>query len=130
MHGLGGDKVPPACDYKNDAGLIAQGDAKTAEIVRMIQASPIWAGLAGWRLSSPGTRMTGRITTAIPPSRVAAVSSRARRAMRAAGTFPPSSSPTMGPHPLTDDTPYNHYSVLRTVEEAFGISEHLKNAGQ
>jgi hypothetical protein len=34
-----------------------------------------------------------------------------------------------GPHPVADPTPYNHYSLLRTVEDAFGISEHLRHAG-
>jgi hypothetical protein len=26
-------------------------------------------------------------------------------------------------------TPYDHYSLLRTIEDGFGISEHLNNAG-
>jgi hypothetical protein len=30
---------------------------------------------------------------------------------------------------MTDDTPYNHYSLLRTTEDAFGIAEHLNFAG-
>ena len=30
-----------------------------------------------------------------------------------------------GPHGLKDATPYNHYSLLRTIEDAFGIREHL-----
>jgi hypothetical protein len=29
---------------------------------------------------------------------------------------------------VTDATPYNHYSLLRTSETAFGIEEHLRNA--
>ena len=34
-----------------------------------------------------------------------------------------------GPKGVRDDTPYNHYSLLRTTEDAFGISEHLNEAG-
>jgi hypothetical protein len=34
-----------------------------------------------------------------------------------------------GPRGLKDETPYNHYSLLRTIEDAFGISEHLAHAG-
>ena len=34
-----------------------------------------------------------------------------------------------GPRAVKDDTPYNHYSLLRTTETAFGISEHLAHAG-
>ena len=30
---------------------------------------------------------------------------------------------------VQDATPYNHYSLLRTTETAFGIDEHLANAG-
>ena len=28
-----------------------------------------------------------------------------------------------GPHPLVSDTPYNHYSLLRTLEDAWGLPE-------
>ncbi len=34
-----------------------------------------------------------------------------------------------GPRHVQDNTPYNHYSLLRTVEDAFGINEHLGLAG-
>jgi phospholipase C len=34
-----------------------------------------------------------------------------------------------GPHGVVDSTAYNHYSLLRTTEEAFGISEYLNEAG-
>jgi hypothetical protein len=33
-----------------------------------------------------------------------------------------------GARGLTDDTPYNHYSLLRTTEEALGINEYLSHA--
>lgn len=28
----------------------------------------------------------------------------------------------------SDDTPYNHYSLLRTIEDSFGIKDHLRHA--
>jgi len=34
-----------------------------------------------------------------------------------------------GPRGLRDATPYNHYSLLRTMEDAFGIKQHLRRAG-
>ena len=34
-----------------------------------------------------------------------------------------------GPRGVRDDTPYNHYSLLRTIEDAFGIDQHLGHAG-
>jgi len=30
-----------------------------------------------------------------------------------------------GPRGVADPTPYNHYSLLRTIEDAFGIHEYL-----
>ena len=33
-----------------------------------------------------------------------------------------------GPRGLRDDTAYNHYSLLRTLEDAFGIGERLGHA--
>jgi hypothetical protein len=30
-----------------------------------------------------------------------------------------------GPRGLKDATPYNHYALLRTIEDAFGIRAHL-----
>ena len=34
-----------------------------------------------------------------------------------------------GPRGVVDPTPYNHYSLLRTVEDAFGIHDYLVRAG-
>jgi hypothetical protein len=33
-----------------------------------------------------------------------------------------------GPRKVVDATPYNHYSLLRTTEAAFGIDEYLRHA--
>ena len=33
-----------------------------------------------------------------------------------------------GPRGLADDTPYNHYSLLRTLEDAFGVDTYLGHA--
>jgi len=30
---------------------------------------------------------------------------------------------------VKDDTPYSHYSLLRTTEDAFGITDYLNEAG-
>ncbi|OUL18052.1 alkaline phosphatase family protein [Nostoc sp. 106C] len=35
-----------------------------------------------------------------------------------------------GPRSVVDKTPYNHYSLLRTTEDAFGISEYLNQANE
>ena len=36
---------------------------------------------------------------------------------------------THDPRGVTDATPYNHYSLLRTMEDALGLPEHLRHAG-
>ena len=33
-----------------------------------------------------------------------------------------------GSRGVRDDTPYSHYSLLRTLEDAFGLPEHLRHA--
>jgi hypothetical protein len=33
-----------------------------------------------------------------------------------------------GPRGVSDATPYNHYSLLRTIEDAFRLPEHLGHA--
>ena len=33
-----------------------------------------------------------------------------------------------GPRGVSDDTAYNHYSLLRTLEDAFGLRAHLGHA--
>jgi len=33
-----------------------------------------------------------------------------------------------GPRGVADPTPYNHYSLLRTLEDAFGIRTYLRHA--
>jgi hypothetical protein len=34
-----------------------------------------------------------------------------------------------GPRALQDPAPYNHYSLLRTMEQAFGIDTYIGHAG-
>jgi phosphatidylinositol-3-phosphatase len=129
MHGLGGDKVPDDCRYNNNPGLVARGDRVLSELVQQIEASPVWKqtgkvaivitfdeddgphhdsdlkkqGCCGFDPDEPGNQGGGRIPTIVITNH--------------------------GPQGLIDDTPYNHYSVLRTVEDAFGITEHLGRSG-
>jgi hypothetical protein len=34
-----------------------------------------------------------------------------------------------GPRGVADPTPYDHYSLLRTIEDAFRLDGHLRHAG-
>ena len=107
MHGS-----PPWCADSGNYGdvldnvLVARGDAYVGKIVRTIMGASFWTrgnnaivitfdegnGHKGCCDANPGT---GQVYTAVITSR--------------------------GPRNLTDGTPYNHYSLLQTVQLAFGV---------
>lgn len=126
MHGLSRHddaNVPEDCDYTNEAGLIRRGDAEIWMLVAKIMRSKLW--------SAPGN--TAIIVTFDEDDDE-------RGPQGCCGTDPGSLAnfggghiPTFvitnhGPRRLVDPTPYNHYSLLRTTEEAFGIHEYLAHA--
>ena len=131
MHGRGakdGGVVPEDCVGGNLQGLIHRGDAEVGRLVGLIMASPVWSapgntaivisfdenggderltgpqGCCGYDPKSPANFGGGRIMTLVITNH--------------------------GPRKLKDATPYNHYSLLRTIEDAFGISEHLAHAAE
>jgi hypothetical protein len=127
MHGLSGPNVPADCDYRAGDKLIARGDAVAAKLVAEIMKSPFWskaennaivitfdendtehagdhaAGCCGSDPGDPNNPGGGWIPTIVITNH--------------------------GPRGLTELTPFNHYSLLRTIEDGFGISEHLGRAG-
>jgi hypothetical protein len=124
MHGLHGAGVPADCDFGNFEGLIRRGDRVTGELVKKIQATPAWRspedvaiiitfdegfgsnrdGCCGVTPDAPSNFGGGHIPTIVVTNH--------------------------GPRGVKDDTPYNHYSLLRTIEDAFGIEEHLAHAAE
>jgi phospholipase C len=123
MHGLSGADVPPDCH--GTEALIRRGDAEIGMLTDKIMQSPAWRhgnsaivitfdendgasregapqGCCGYDPASPANFGGGQIMTLVITNH--------------------------GPHPMADPTPYNHYSLLRTIEDAFGISEHLGHA--
>jgi phospholipase C len=111
MHGTG------SCP--NASGLIAAGDAYVASTVAEIMASPTWAEgrnaiVITWDeddFGDSGQPGTGCCGSDVGGGRVATIVI---------------TNHSTGP--VTDSTPYNHYSLLRTIEDAFGLS-HLAHAG-
>jgi phospholipase C len=104
MHGTGG------CEDTN--GLIAAGDAYVGNTVRMIMAAKQWqqgrnAIVITWDeddysdQGKPGTGCCGsdpgggQVVTIVITNKTK--------------------------QPVTDSTPYNHYSLLRSIEDAFGL---------
>lgn len=128
MHGRDrGTHTPEDCRKSNSEALIKRADKMVGDLVDEIMHSAVWKtpgntaivitfdendgaersaktqGCCGYDPSSPANFGGGRIPTIV-------ITNHGARAVK-------------------DDTPYNHYSLLRTTETAFGISEHLANAG-
>ncbi len=128
MHGRDqGSDIPADCNKSNPEDLIKRGDRVAGELVASIMRSPIW-------------RAPGNVAIVITFDE----NGKAERDAEAQGCcgYDPASRanfgggriPTVvitnhGPRGALDATPYNHYSLLRTTETAFGIDGRLANAG-
>ncbi|HVS46938.1 MAG TPA: alkaline phosphatase family protein [Verrucomicrobiae bacterium] len=122
MHGMGADGTPADCRFSNMDKLIWRGDRNVKAIVGEIMATPIWRassnvaivvtfdeddhygleGCCGVDANDPANRGGGHIGTIVITNH--------------------------GPRGVVDATPYSHYSLLRTIEDAFGIDTHLARA--
>ena len=125
MHGLPpAPGVPADCLSQNTAGLIRRGDARVGELVRRLQATKAWKGpddMAIVVTFDEGGRGTREGCCGVTPG--------------APSNFGGGHIPTIvitnhGTRGVRDDAPYNHYSLLRTIEDAFGIDEHLRHAAE
>jgi hypothetical protein len=122
MHGLHGAGVPFDCDGDHKADLIRRGDAFAGKLVDAIQASAAWKSPDNMAIVitfDEGAGKSREGCCGITPA--------------AASNFGGGHIPTLvitnhGPRALKDPTPYSHYSLLRTLEDAFGISERLGHA--
>jgi len=120
MHGLVGPKVPPACSHKD--ALIRQGDRVVGDLVKRVQATPAWRSAGNFAIvvtfdeGAGGTREGCCAVTPDAPSNFGG------------GHIPTIVITNHGPRGLADPTPYNHYSLLRTIEEAFRVKGRLGHA--
>ncbi|MDQ2859439.1 MAG: alkaline phosphatase family protein [Pseudomonadota bacterium] len=122
MHGLHGPNIPADCDGGNVAALIRRGDAFTGQLVKKIQATVAWKSAENFAIVitfDEGSGKTREGCCAVTPN--------------APSNFGGGHIPTVvianhGPRGVEDATPYNHYSLLRTLEDAFGIEAHLAHA--
>jgi hypothetical protein len=124
MHGLSGPKVPADCQSQNKAALIRRGDAEIARLVGEIEKTRAWRGPENFAIVLTFDEGAGGVrggccgVTPQAPSNFGG------------GHIPTIVITNHGPRGLADPTPYNHYSLLRTIEDAFGIGEHLGHAAQ
>ncbi len=121
MHGALGKSIPADCSFLDMSAVIRRGDAMVDTLVRKIQASAAWAaadnvaivvtwdedsgtraGCCGYEPASAANFGGGHIATVVITNH--------------------------GPRGVADPTPYNHYSLLRTLEDAFGIHTYLGHA--
>ena len=126
MHGMeAGPNVPPDCEFDNDADRITRGDKAIGNLVAKIIASPIWskpgnvAIVITWDENEDGRTVKGKGCCGYDPNSPANFGG---------GHIPTIVITNHGPRGVTDDTPHNHYSLLRTTEAAFGITEYLGHA--
>ncbi len=119
MHGLHGPGVPQDCDGKtNLPGLIRRGDAEVGRLVAAIQATPAWKSADNVAIVitfDEGANRGAEGCCGSAPN-------------DGGGHIPTVVITNHGPHGMKDGTPYNHYALLRTIEDAFGVSEHLGHA--
>jgi len=122
MHGLHGDGIPADCDGADKAALIRRGDAYAGDLVRRIQASPQWSRPENFAIVitfDEGAGKTREGCCGVTPN--------------APSNFGGGHIPTVvitnhGPRGVKDDTPYSHYSLLRTIEDAFRLHGYLGHA--
>jgi phosphatidylinositol-3-phosphatase len=126
MHGLSGANVPADCKGSDSEALIRRGDAVIGELVDKIMHSKVW--------TDPGN--TAIVVTFDENNKAERSSGRQgccgydphSKANFGGGHIVTIVITNHGPRHITDTTPYNHYSLLRTTEAAFGIRQYLGNA--
>ena len=127
MHGRdAGLDVPADCRKTNPQALIARGDRVVGDLVTRIMASAVWhtpdnnAIVITFDENDKEERKG--------PDQGCCGNDPGSAANSGGGRIPTVVITNHGPRGLVDDTPYNHYSLLRTTEAAFGIPEYLGRA--
>jgi hypothetical protein len=125
MHGMrAGPGVPRDCNYVHEGSLIQRGDAAIARLVTRIMASSVWRASQNVAIV-----ITFDEDDSGERSGCCAVSPRAPSNF-GGGHVATIVITNHGPHHVIDSTAYNHYSLLRTIEDAFGIHDYLGNAAR
>jgi phospholipase C len=124
MHGLHGREVPADC-VKGEA-LVKRGDALAGVLVDKLMHSAAWNAAGNFAIVITFDENDDDTPTQHP---VACCGGGPGDPHNPGGGWIPTIVITNhGPRHLTDPTPYNHYSLLRTTEAAFGISDYLGHA--
>jgi len=126
MHGANGPNVPEDCEGSDSPALIHRGDAVIGVLVDKIMRSKLWSAPGNSAIvvtfdeNNKGERSSGpQGCCGYDPHSVANFGG---------GHIVTIVITNHGPGHVVDDTPYNHYSLLRTTEAAFGIRQYLGQA--
>lgn len=123
MHGGGLLILPDDCSDLHPTDLVERGDRTAAAIVAEIMASPAWqskdnsAIVITWDEDDGGGKTSCCGTDPKDPANAGG------------GHIATIVITNHGPRHVVDATPYSHYSLLRTIEDVFGIHQHLQRAG-
>ncbi len=123
MHGLHGDGVPPDCDGDHDlAGLIRRGDAEVGRLVAALELTKAWASIENVAILIGFDEGAGRTREGCCGVTPQAISN------FGGGHIPMVVITNHGPREVSDPSPYSHYSLLRTLEDAFRLPAYLGHA--
>jgi phospholipase C len=126
MHGLKGHDVPDDCT-KDSAGLVARADHVLDRIVGAIMRSAMWQSAENNAIVITYDENDDDKASSHPNGCCGFGAK--NRSNPGGGWIPTIVITNHGPRKFVDPTPYNHYSLLRTVEDAFRIHDHLRHAG-
>jgi len=128
MHGRdkSGPDVPEDCTKASGGGLISRGDRVAGKLVDEIMHTTVWSG-------PNNAAIVITFDENDKDERSGADQGCCGSDPKSVANFGGGLIPTIvitnhGVRGVRDPTPYNHYSLLRTTETAFGIEEHLGNA--
>ena len=128
MHGLDEEpNIPADCRKGNLSGRIRRGDKVTADLVTRIMRSRIWRSRENSAIVVTFDEDHHPKDGAAQPQGCCASDPRSA-AKFGGGRIPTIVITNHGPRGLSDPMPYNHYSLLRTTEAAFGLSPFLGHA--
>jgi hypothetical protein len=124
MHGLHGANVPDDC-AKGD-GLVARADRLVGMLTDRIMATPAWKGAGNFAIVITFDENDDHNGDGGPDGCCGSVPGDPNNP--GGGHIPTIVITNHGPRHLVDPTAYNHYSLLRTTETAFGIADYLGHA--
>ncbi len=127
MHGVKGENVPADCTKENEQGRIARGDTFAGALVDRIMKSSVWTSAGNTAIVITFDEASHHVYPGDPAGCCAYQPG--SLANFGGGRIATIVIANHGPRGVQDATPYNHYSLLRTLEDAFGIDEHLRHAG-